>query len=482
MNADVLLADNEPDCLSSTLFKASAIKLLVGPNGSGKTETLRAIANAVVSEDGEAALSDAPLADYHAIYFSPSHFGAAQIAGTDRLDVLDNSRRPARLNPRSKILTMLKDSFGFSNSLHVKLKFSSRSNGFSGLTLIVSALRKLSRSTDPSQIDQPVRTLVDKIRRHDDEAVANRSQWTASGVSANSWLESDAWRQLRANGLELRRDVEELVRSRAGDAYPLLLRALAQTIKHVKRDRADATLHLMGEFGIPISTKSRPTAMKLFKKSKAQLEILADRVRDPALAQDSYQINHGSIDDGEVSDVADIDYLHSSSGLAALINQISQINSAVERARRTGHRRLIVLIDEGDSFLHIEWQRRYVKFIDDYVGTVIDGFESIQVIIATHSPILMSDFPRDLIHRFPSDPASLQLQGATEQEEIHSFAAPLEAIVRTAAGTGTIGALAAACIDELFEKIDRAQSIPEWRIRMIDDPILRSFFERYVSR
>lgn len=60
------------------------------------------------------------------------------------------------------------------------------------------------------------------------------------------------------------------------------------------------------------------------------------------------------------------------------------------------YRTLILLLDEADMLLHPEWQRNYVEQIITFAKTMFPGIH-VQVIIATHSPIMLSDIPKQNI-------------------------------------------------------------------------------------
>ena len=55
---------------------------------------------------------------------------------------------------------------------------------------------------------------------------------------------------------------------------------------------------------------------------------------------------------------------------------------------------LTILIDEADLSFHPEWQRRYIKSIIGFFNTIFAQYK-IQIILTTHSPILLSDIPNE---------------------------------------------------------------------------------------
>lgn len=79
------------------------------------------------------------------------------------------------------------------------------------------------------------------------------------------------------------------------------------------------------------------------------------------------------------------------SKLEELIYQESDFNSNLH---------IFLLIDEGEIGLHPEWQRRFinrvVKFINSYQNNLL-LFHSLQIIFTTHSPLILSDFPKQQV-------------------------------------------------------------------------------------
>lgn len=106
---------------------------------------------------------------------------------------------------------------------------------------------------------------------------------------------------------------------------------------------------------------------------------------------------------------------------------------------------VLVLIDEGDSYLHLDWQRQYVEKLDKFLAAAKSryGFKVVQAIIATHSPIISGDFPTPLVQRLGDEMA----QG------IKTFGSSLDALVLETFGTPSIGSKAAHQIRRLRKAV-----------------------------
>ncbi|MGN7995845.1 hypothetical protein [Chitinophaga sp. 22308] len=58
---------------------------------------------------------------------------------------------------------------------------------------------------------------------------------------------------------------------------------------------------------------------------------------------------------------------------------------------------LIILIDEGETYFHPDWQRKYLDMIVGYLGKLFSG-KKIQLIITSNSPFIISDVPKSKIN------------------------------------------------------------------------------------
>lgn len=60
-------------------------------------------------------------------------------------------------------------------------------------------------------------------------------------------------------------------------------------------------------------------------------------------------------------------------------------------------RNFIILIDEPDLHLHLEWQQQYIQRLIDVFSTIKETDITMHFIIATHSPFIISDIPKENI-------------------------------------------------------------------------------------
>lgn len=94
----------------------------------------------------------------------------------------------------------------------------------------------------------------------------------------------------------------------------------------------------------------------------------------------------------EFSDLFSVQFENLSDGEIVYFNTFSSIFMEIRKASKDG-RDCVLVLDEPDLNLHPEWCRR---FIDDCI-TLVNNYSAVNVqfIIATHSPYMISDIPKE---------------------------------------------------------------------------------------
>ncbi|WP_123054473.1 AAA family ATPase [Clostridium sp. JN-1] len=86
---------------------------------------------------------------------------------------------------------------------------------------------------------------------------------------------------------------------------------------------------------------------------------------------------------------------HMSSGEVAMINIFATVYSALKK-KTSGS--ILLIIDEIDAFLHPKWQQDILTHITTWINESKQfNKKKVQLVIATHSPIILSDIPKDNI-------------------------------------------------------------------------------------
>ncbi|VTR49153.1 AAA family ATPase [Sphingobacterium thalpophilum] len=166
------------------------------------------------------------------------------------------------------------------------------------------------------------------------------------------------------------------------------------------------------------------------------------------------------------------DWSQLSSGMKAYLNLFSQLfylaDQAIDKSKN-----LLICIDEGDLYLHPEWQR---NFLNDFITFVTNIFDTtkIQVILTSHSPFLISDLPKESV-------LLLNEIGESTRQLIDesSFGANIHQLFTNQffLNKGSIGLFAKTKIQTLLRDIPNMidENVDQYRkrIEMIGEPILR---------
>jgi ABC-type cobalamin/Fe3+-siderophores transport system ATPase subunit len=172
------------------------------------------------------------------------------------------------------------------------------------------------------------------------------------------------------------------------------------------------------------------------------------------------------IENSPIFTLCKIDFPAISSGQWAIMKQtIAIYESLFDLAKKKKNPNILLLIDEGDAFLHLEWQRRYIMQINDFLYRCKKDLDikNLQLILATHSPLLATDIPRDFVCTLDSpDPQP-------------SFAAPLQLILNKSFNSRSIGEFATREINRTLHRIKsgKLENKDLYIIEMIDDPVIK---------
>lgn len=454
-----LIAQRMLDNANLKLFHADAMTLVVGPNGAGKTRLLNRLIEGVLEGDAVAIDSTRPLPRVKMIYLTLSHFGASPCSGTQRNQLYAITRKDGQADPEN--LQRICDWFGRNAGVQVRLLARNQE----GLQWAVRAARAAWKSgrfraaglISALEAESEIKRRLDRHRGDVEEA-------------------SDLMRQLPAIQLHIQREIRQLI----VDRDPLWLRAV-HALSKLKPPNDHFLAWLASEIGIGPRIRRDHNARHLSDAMETyvrRLSRLARLVGDRGLDRDLYALSperRSRLSPTDLGELARLDLGGVSSGIAALATQLAGLERAVARFKVTSRARdstLVIMIDEGDVYLHLAWQQRYVTFLNQFVEQIKAHFAEVQVIVTTHSPILMSDFPRDCIVRL--DPPDGAGQAVTSRDhEIVSFGAPLAEIVKHTGEAGAMGEFARSTLQRWIRHAAEGGSIHPDCVELIDDPVIR---------
>lgn len=176
-----------------------------------------------------------------------------------------------------------------------------------------------------------------------------------------------------------------------------------------------------------------------------------------------------------------------SSGQRAYLNMFSSIWSTLSRARTAKSKSIgtLLCIDEADLYLHPKWQ---VEFMERLITCLPELSEQkTQIVITTHSPILVSDLPSQCLTTLPAQtPTDASNPPAND---IKTFGANLFDIYESTFGLKgqRTGNISSKYISKILRILDADQITPEkievlqQASSIIDDQLIKSHIIKRIK-
>ena len=86
-------------------------------------------------------------------------------------------------------------------------------------------------------------------------------------------------------------------------------------------------------------------------------------------------------------------FLDLSSGQVALLMLFASLGTALDNLARKGTSSVVLVVDEGEMFMHPAWQRKYLRDLMNFLEHYRSSFKEVHLILATHSLIVAGDAP-----------------------------------------------------------------------------------------
>jgi predicted ATP-dependent endonuclease of OLD family len=200
----------------------------------------------------------------------------------------------------------------------------------------------------------------------------------------------------------------------------------------------------------------------------------------------SYKSYLGLFKKDKVSDIVRFDWRNMSTGEKAKLNLFSRFHYAKENLEQLDNE-LVVLIDEGETYYHPQWQKEYINDLIDHIPKIL-GNKKIQFIIASNSPIIVSDLPKDNTIFLEKIDKKTVVSKLTEHRE--TFAANIHSLFRDAffVKDGLFGKFATQKIEDLIELVNDHKNLKanEEYVRkflpLIGEDVIRNKLQTMMKR
>lgn len=141
----------------------------------------------------------------------------------------------------------------------------------------------------------------------------------------------------------------------------------------------------------------------------------------------------------------------------------------------------IIMLDEAEIGFHPDWQRKYMNLVIEFFNAlkiINPQIPECQIIISTHSPILLSDIPKCCTNYLKRESANGITINASKNDINETFAANVFNLYRMSffMDDGLVGEFASQKINELNERICKGETDGVMNeIRMIGDERIQEY-------
>lgn len=186
-----------------------------------------------------------------------------------------------------------------------------------------------------------------------------------------------------------------------------------------------------------------------------------------------------------------------SSGERALLNLFTRAsfpadyNAFIHKSNHHIQKNILLLIDEADLYLHPEWQQKFIHEVIKAIPSLFPN-RSVQIIFATHSPIMLSDIPRGNTVFMSRDENSKTMVEDSFEQHRQTFGSNIYSLFKDAffMESGQIGSIANEIINDVIsrlqepkdhKKLDKEETNKlEEIINIIGDPLIKNTLLRML--
>lgn len=230
------------------------------------------------------------------------------------------------------------------------------------------------------------------------------------------------------------------------------------------------TDHAMGRFGIPFSIY-----MNIEEDGGEQFRNFIKLYLDSFALTGFLTFNWHQLSSGQQS-------------MLSLFSRFYQLHDEIQKSANLRLKKnVIILIDEGATYYHPEWERRFIHDLLRFLPYIMEGDRTIQVIIAANSPLMASDVPMQNIILFTPSSSGETLDSSYSE----TFGANIHQLLAHAFFMeSTTGKFAEEVIQDLINylignsgqgsRIDDRATAQDY-IHLIGEPILRNELQRMLD-
>jgi len=246
--------------------------------------------------------------------------------------------------------------------------------------------------------------------------------------------------------------------------------------------------------------------LKNFDKNKEKLEELIKENRNinsleikEILGSDLYQLFSHFTSNNFNQKFLSIDYLTAnnlsfnslSDGEQQKMVQLGFFVDELLKTEKESIKKLLLTFDEPDVFLHPNWQKNLISefmiIINKYVNK---EFDSLHLILTSHSPFILSDLPKENVIFLEKDKQSGLCKNVTKDMELKTFGANIHTLLSNGffMSDGLMGEFAKNKINEIIEILKKEEltekeiKICQDIISIIGEPVLQNTLKQQLNQ
>lgn len=209
-------------------------------------------------------------------------------------------------------------------------------------------------------------------------------------------------------------------------------------------------------------------------------------IRAPLFSHDSPAATvHSILGQGrsKVNIEFDMDWPDLSSGEKSLLTMYARLYEAFTLDTKQEH--MVLMIDEGELYMHPQWQRRFIKELIDFSTEYccVHQQKTLDIVMTTNSPFLISDLPHANIVFLQTTEIGTTVVGGLEEHR-QTFAANIHTLLSDAffLPDGLLGEFAKQKLNRLVKELyqddiadirEKESSIRK-QIEIIGEPVIRN--------
>jgi predicted ATPase len=149
-----------------------------------------------------------------------------------------------------------------------------------------------------------------------------------------------------------------------------------------------------------------------------------------------------------------------SSGEMALINIFAYFHDALKKIKKRSS--VLLIIDEIDAYLHPRWQQKIIEYLIEWIKEYREY--RFQIVITSHSPIILSDFTKDHIVKIRKHIQGDEYRCYLENQEKPTFGASIPMLFYDSffMDEGNIGEFAKSKISQVIRQITDSEPKPDY--------------------